>query len=109
MANNKQIGTAGIGLIRMSQGVGPSSEQRAIQDGIDEGLRGAIADARRRNPNALDPSVKVKVMGAAPGIDGPQPIPGWYEPKPLASPPGVGIIDRLVQEMQPHGPKSKAK
>jgi hypothetical protein len=85
------------------------SALRQAQASIDDARRGAVRDARRRNPNALDPPVKVRVEGAPRVIDGPQPTPGWYEPKPLASPPGQEAIERLVQDALPHGPGSKAK
>jgi hypothetical protein len=34
---------------------------------------------------------------------------GWVEPKPLAVPDGVALIDRLIQTLLPHGEKSGAK
>jgi hypothetical protein len=85
------------------------SSLRQAQASIDDCLRGAVRDARRRNPNALDPPVKVRVEGAPRVVDGPQPTPGWYEPRPLAVPPGQREIERLANHFQPHGPGSKAK
>jgi hypothetical protein len=71
---------------------------RQAQASIDDAMAGARADARRSNPNAVQPVSAAGPKGT-----------GWVEPKTREPPPGVGIIDRLVQEMQPHGPKSKAK
>jgi hypothetical protein len=75
------------------------SELRQAQANIDQAMAGARADARRSNPNAVAPVASA----------GPKKGTGWVEQKPTAPPPGVGIIDRMVNASLPHGAGSKAK
>ncbi len=69
-------------------------EARAIQRGIDATMRDVIRD-RGYNPHHF---------GSMADTPGPQPGSGWQDEKPLESPPGQDIIERLVNEALPHGP-----
>jgi hypothetical protein len=71
---------------------------RQAQASIDDAMAGARADARRSNPNAVQPVAKVGPKGT-----------GWVDPRPLALPPGQRPIERLVNAALPHGPEHGRK
>jgi hypothetical protein len=77
---------------------------RDIQAGIDASMRQVVRHDTRNvhDRPPLTPS-EGKPMGTAGSVN------GWRDAAPLAPPPGVQMIDELVQRMLPHGPESKAK
>jgi hypothetical protein len=79
-----------------------------IQRGIDAAMRQTVRhdSGSVHNPSSVATTPAAdsgRVRGTA-GSDN-----GWVEPKPLAVPDGVALIDRLVQTLLPHGEKSGAK
>jgi hypothetical protein len=92
---------------RWSHDGAPSFEENLrIQAGIDATMRDVIANRARPLPS----SPTVTVVGAPRVVTAGDPPrgTGWVDPRPLAPPPGQEAIERLVNAVLPHGPKSKA-
>jgi hypothetical protein len=66
---------------------------------LEIAVRGLLGDARRSSPVDYAGAGKPQAEPAtAPGGN------GWRDRGPLLPPPGVSIIDRMVEAMQPHQP-----
>jgi hypothetical protein len=80
-----------------------------IQRGIDAAMRGAVRDAGHNVHSPSSPAAPAASTdnGRVRGTMGSE--NGWVEPKPLAVPSGIELVDRLCAELLPHGPESKAK
>jgi hypothetical protein len=80
---------------------GPKGEELArIQRGIDATMRDVI------RTSGYDVHARGSMLGPTQPAKPAQPQPAE---RPLAPPPGLDLIDRLVNAELPHGPKSKAK
>jgi hypothetical protein len=102
--------TEALALSRLSFALAKPSEGEAeynarIQAGIDATMREVIKTASY-NPNALSPPVKTTPLGAVPAVE-PRSRNGWADEVPLRSPPGQGVIERMVDAALPHGPAWK--
>jgi hypothetical protein len=97
----------GIGYRGLTGYRAPTEQE--VQAGITEALRGAVRDAghniHQPSSVAAPPAERERErrVGTA-GSDN-----GWVEPKPLAVPSGIDLIDRLCAELLPHGSASRAK
>jgi hypothetical protein len=73
----------------------PRSAMKAMVDGVPESVMYAIrGDARRPNPVQASSSTVTSTPAAQQSQ--PQRKGGWIEPRPLESPPGVELADRLM-------------
>jgi hypothetical protein len=81
---------------------------REIQAGIDRTMIDVITRDARHNPNGLVPVENVRPAGAGVVVDTAKGS-GFYEPKPLAPNPEIGLVDRMINAALPHGSESKAK
>jgi hypothetical protein len=87
------MSTETIALERLARMDRPSEGD--VQAGIDEAMRGVIAD--RHNPNRVDAPVKVEVASAVrvtPGAPLRGRGTGWVEPGPLVKP--ASYADRVI-------------
>ena len=66
---------------------------------LEIAIRGLLGDARRSRAVDYPGAGAGGREAAAPGPRG----NGWRDPGPLLPPPGVAIIDAMVNAMQPHG------
>jgi hypothetical protein len=85
----------------LSHGYRAPTEQE-VQAGIAEALRGAVRDAGHNihqpsSPAATPAAGTERVRGS--GGDG----TGWVEPRPLGLPSGIELVDRLCDQLLPHG------
>jgi hypothetical protein len=80
----------------------PTMEELATQRSIDATMRQVIADPYK-NPTDQPAQPTVVVGGAAPVKEPFENRSGWREPEPLSPPPGQDAIERLANEMLPHG------
>ena len=64
---------------------------------LEIAVRGLLGDARRSSPVDYAGPKREAAPASAPGT-------GWRDRGPLLPPPGVNIIDRMVEAMQPHQP-----
>lgn len=72
----------------------PRSALQAMLDAVPESvMRDLCADARKPNPVTTGSSQ----IGSTPSaLSQPQRRGGWVEPRPLESPPGVALADKLM-------------
>lgn len=86
-------------------------QRRRINQGIDECMRGAIADTRRPNPvSALGPSPTARPLDAAPVRSGPQGN-GWRDSgplRPVTTPLAEAVIEAMTHQALPHSPGNAA-
>jgi hypothetical protein len=51
---------------------------------IDRAMADVVMDARRSNPNAFEPNLRVTPVGAAVAVEAPAPVSrGWIDPRPF--------------------------
>ena len=76
----------------------PRSAMQAMIDAVPESVMAGIrADARKPNPVTEASSSPISTSSsAAQSQPQPQRGTGWVEPRPLESPPGVALADRLM-------------
>jgi hypothetical protein len=68
---------------------------------IDRAMADVVMDARRSNPNAFEPNLRVTPVGAAVAVEAPAPVSrGWIDPRTLEPPlrPG-GTAEAAVSAM----------
>jgi hypothetical protein len=80
---------------------------RDIQTGIDAAMRGAVRDAGHNVHSPSSPAAPAADNGRVRGTAGSD--NGWVQPAPLGLPSGIDLIDRLCDQLLPHGSQSKAK
>jgi hypothetical protein len=87
---------------------GPTPEE--IQAGIDQTMREIIRKDAHHNPNALEPVQNVRVAGSPVVVDADRVgKKGWATERPLELPPGQDVIERLCDQLLPHGPAFRKK
>lgn len=65
---------------------------------LELAIRGLVSDAWRKPPPTATSTSPVTVPGN-----------GWRDTGPLRPPPGINLIDAMVEAMQPHGPGNPAR
>ena len=97
----------GIGYRGLTSYRAPTEQE--VQAGITEALRGAVRDAGHNVHSPSSPAATPaastdngRVVGTAGSTN------GWVEPRPLAVPSGIDLVDDLCKRLLPHGEKSGA-
>jgi hypothetical protein len=65
---------------------------------LEMAIRGLVSDAWRKPPPTATSTSPIAVPGN-----------GWRDTGPLRPPPGISIIDAMVEAMQPHGVGNPAR
>jgi hypothetical protein len=109
MGTTDELAMARMAAAASQPTFGEEAEARRIQAGIDDAMRGVIADAvggRMYRPFREPSAGTVVPAGAVRVVDAPSGPRGWVEPTPLGPPPGVAAIDRIVEaHLGPASPK----
>jgi hypothetical protein len=105
MGKSDELAMARMAAAASQQTVGEKAEARRLQAGIDQTMAATIADAvsgRMYSPWRGNSAGTVVPAGAVRVVDAPSGPRGFVEPQPLGPPPGVKIIDAIVERALPN-------
>jgi hypothetical protein len=82
-----------------------------VQLGIMQAMAGVVSKDAHHNPNAIEPVQNVRCAGSPVVVDADRvgARKGWAPERPLELPPGQDVIERLCDQLLPHGPGFRKK